>query len=103
MSEDSKVNETKKGRLPFWVLAPKDEKEARQNLKTFAYEECKEYIQAMADCGKKYGLKVFPNCNEQRDKMSECLLFYQLDTKYLDQEKDKIVQKKIRLYQEAKK
>ncbi|EDO14745.1 hypothetical protein Kpol_297p6 [Vanderwaltozyma polyspora DSM 70294] len=97
-SEDKKEGK----RLPLWVLAPKDEMDARKNLKKFAYEQCKEYVEAMAACAKANGMKVFPACNEQRDRMAECILFYQIDTKYLDMEKDKIIEKKIALMKEKK-
>ncbi|CCE64060.1 hypothetical protein TPHA_0G02240 [Tetrapisispora phaffii CBS 4417] len=90
-------NESRGKRLPMWVLGPKDDGEARKNLKDYAYSKCHEYVDAMATCSKAHGLAVFPACNEQRSKMVECLLFYQLDTKYLDHERDKVVQKKIQL------
>lgn len=99
MSEETSA--TKRGsRLPIWVLAPREEKEARQNLKKFAYNQCDEYVQAMADCAKSNGLRVFPACDGQRDKMVECMLFYQVDTKYLDEQRDLIVQRKIAALEE---
>lgn len=87
-------------RLPIWVLSPREEKEARQNLKKFAYHECDEYVQAMADCAKAHGIKVFPACDAQRDKMVECMLFYQVDAKYLDEQRDLIIQRKIAALEE---
>lgn len=48
----------------------------------------------MVECSKLHGLKVFPACDSQRDKMAKCILSYQGDI-YLDQERDKIVQRKI--------
>lgn len=99
MAEESNISKHS-SRLPVWVLAPREEKEARQNLKKFAYEQCGEYVQAMAACAKSNGLRVFPACDKQRDKMGECLLFYQVDTKYLDEQRDKIVQRKIGVLEE---
>ncbi|CUS20686.1 LAQU0S01e12310g1_1 [Lachancea quebecensis] len=86
-------------RLPVWVLGPREEKEARQNLKKFAYGKCDEYVKAMVECSKLHGLKVFPACEPQRDKMAECILSYQGDN-YLDQERDKLVQRKIEKLEE---
>ncbi|SCW00696.1 LAFE_0C09934g1_1 [Lachancea fermentati] len=91
--EDPATKHSRK--LPIWVLGPREEKAARSNLKTFAYSQCAEYVQAMAECSKLHGLKVFPACDKQRDKMGECILFYQTDPKYLDEERDKIVQEKL--------
>lgn len=82
-------------RLPIWVLKPSEEKEARSNLKSFAYGKCAEYVKRMADCAKSHGIKVFPACEKERDQMGECLLFYQMDPKYLDEERDRIVERKI--------
>ncbi|AQZ17765.1 CMC1 (YKL137W) [Zygosaccharomyces parabailii] len=82
-------------RLPIWVLSPREEKEARKNLKQKAYEMCDDYVRAMAECAKANGVRVFPACDQQRDRMSECILFYQVDTKFLDAERDKIVERKI--------
>lgn len=91
-------------RVPLWVLNAKEEKDARTNLKNMAYEQCGEFVKAMADCAKQNGLRVFPACDEQKAKMGECLLFYQTDPKYLDAERDKIVQKRIaRLEEQIKK
>lgn len=99
MSEESNVKK-RSSRLPIWVLAPREEKEARQNLKKFAYKKCDDYVQAMASCAKNHGIKLFPACDAQRDKMVECLLFYQVDTKYLDEQRDLIVQRKIAALEE---
>lgn len=99
MSQDSGVSPTG-SRLPIWVLGPQEEKEARTNLKSFAYKKCDEFVKAMADCAKSNGFRVFPACDEQRDKMGECLLFYQVDTRYLDEQRDKIVERKINLLEE---
>ncbi|AET40492.1 Cmc1p Ecym_6096 [Eremothecium cymbalariae DBVPG len=87
-------------KLPIWVLAPIEEREARLNLKKFAYDECREYVKEMVDCSKVNGLRVFPTCNPQKKKMADCLLFYQTDSKYLDAERDKIVEKKIEIYEQ---
>ncbi|SCV00480.1 LAMI_0G05336g1_1 [Lachancea mirantina] len=92
MSEQPKTGSSH--RLPIWVLSPREEKEARQNLKKTAFSKCDEYVKAMVECSKKHGLKVFPTCEPERDKMAECILFYQ-DDKYLDEERDKIVQRKF--------
>lgn len=77
------------------MLSPREEQQARKNLKTTTYEKCANFVQAMADCAKANGMKVFPTCDKQRDEMKSCLLFYQTDEKYLDDERDKIVLKKI--------
>lgn len=87
-------------RLPIWVLSPREEKEARSNLKKTAYKKCDDLVKSMAECAKANGLKVFPACEKQRDKMSECILFYQVDTKYLDEERDRIVERKINKLEE---
>ncbi|SCU90079.1 LANO_0D07514g1_1 [Lachancea nothofagi CBS 11611] len=81
-------------RLPIWVLGPREEKEARQNLKKFAYGQCSEYVKAMVECSKLHGLKLFPACESQRDKMVECIKSFQGD-EYLDQQRDQLVQRKI--------
>ncbi|KAL6947236.1 hypothetical protein ACO0QE_002115 [Hanseniaspora vineae] len=87
--------ETTQGkRLPLWVLSQNEEHKARQNLKKMAYEKCDEYVKGMVECSKQHGLKVFPACNGPRDKMAECLLFYQTD-KYLDHQKDLLVEERI--------
>lgn len=91
----SQSQENKSHRLPIWVLNPREEKEACQNLKKFAYDQCSTYVEAMVECSKRNGLKVFPRCIPERDRMRECILFYQKDSKYLDNERDKIVQEKI--------
>lgn len=82
-------------RLPIWVLTPQEETQARKNLKKFTYEKCSEYVKAMADCAKLNGVKVFPTCNPEKEKMRECLLFYQMDKKYLDEQRDLIILNKI--------
>ncbi|CCK68279.1 Cmc1p KNAG_0A06170 [Huiozyma naganishii CBS 8797] len=87
-------------KIPIWVLSPQEEKKARKNLKTFTYEKCGEYVQAMANCAKQHGVKVFPSCSAERDKMKECLMFYQLDEKYLDEQRNLIVVKKIEKLEE---
>lgn len=81
-------------RLPIWVLNPTEEKEARQNLKKFAYAQCVEYVEAMVECSKIHGLKLFPACNEPRDAMRKCILSYQKDSN-LDRQRDLIVERKI--------
>ncbi|CCC66983.1 hypothetical protein NCAS_0A04250 [Naumovozyma castellii] len=81
--------------LPIWALTPGEEKKARKNLKTMAYGKCGEYIKALADCAKENGIKVFPTCDPQRIKMKDCLLFYQTDPKFLDEERDKVILEKI--------
>lgn len=48
----------------------------------------------MADCAKAHGIKVFPACDKQRDKMKECIIAFQTD-KNLDNERDLIVLAKI--------
>lgn len=90
-------------RLPIWVLGPQEEKEARVNLKSFAYQKCDEFVKAMADCAKTNGIRVFPTCEKQREKMGECLLFYQVDTRYLDEQRDKIVERKINRLEKIRK
>ena len=85
---------THNARLPIWALTPAEDNRARANLKKFAYKECDDFVKAMADCAKNHGIRVFPNCSEQRDKMKECLIFYQAP-KYLDQQRDLIVLEKI--------
>ncbi|SCU94597.1 LADA_0G09582g1_1 [Lachancea dasiensis] len=92
MSDD--LSSSTSRRLPIWVLGPREEKEARQNLKKFAYDQCSEYVKAMVECSKLHGLKIFPACQPQRDRMAGCILSYQGDS-FLDQERDKIVQRKI--------
>ncbi|KAH3899703.1 Cmc1p SCDLUD_003988 [Saccharomycodes ludwigii] len=93
-------NEYRKShRLPLWVLGPRDEQEARTNLKKMAYEKCDIFIKAMADCAKQNGIKVFPECNPQKEKMAECVLFYQTD-EYLDEQRDLMVQKKIKIMED---
>ncbi|KAL2709438.1 COX assembly mitochondrial protein [Kluyveromyces marxianus] len=81
-------------RLPLWMLNPAEEKEARQNLKKFAYAQCVDYVEAMVECSKIHGLKVFPACNEPRDAMRKCILSYQGDS-YLDVQRDLMVQQKL--------
>lgn len=82
-------------RLPIWVLSPQEEIKARKNLKTFTYQKCNEFVKSMAECAQKNGVKVFPNCNPEKEKMKECLLFYQMDKKYLDDQRDLIILNKI--------
>ncbi|KAK5778833.1 Cmc1p PWA37_001268 [Arxiozyma heterogenica] len=82
-------------KLPIWVLTPQEEIQARKNLKKFTYEKCNDYVKAMADCAKLNGVKVFPTCNSEKEKMKECLLFYQLDKKYLDEQRDLVILNKI--------
>lgn len=82
-------------RLPIWVLSPQEEVKARKNLKTFTYQKCNQYVKAMAECAKSHGVKVFPACNAQKEQMKECLLFYQMDKKYLDDQRDLIILNKI--------
>lgn len=84
----------KSQRLPIWVLKPSEEKEARQNLKSYAYDQCKEYVEAMVECSKIHGIKLFPACSAPRDSMRECILSYQKDSN-LDHQRDLIVQRKI--------
>lgn len=69
-------------------------------MKQKAYEMCDDYVRAMAECAKANGVRVFPACDQQRDRMSECILFYQVDTKFLDAERDKIVERKINKLEE---
>ena len=83
-------------KLPIWALTPQENKRARTNLKTFAYKECHEYVKAMAECAKHYSVKMFPNCDEQRNKMKECLLYYQYNESYLEHQRDLIVLEKIK-------
>lgn len=66
-----------------------------QELEDGNIQKCANFVQAMADCAKANGMKVFPTCDKQRDEMKSCLLFYQTDEKYLDGERDKIVLEKI--------
>ncbi|CAR29923.1 hypothetical protein ZYGR_0AD06140 [Zygosaccharomyces rouxii] len=99
MSQGSNIS-NHDARLPIWVLSPREEKEARSNLKQTAYKKCDDLVRSMAECAKANGLKLFPACEKQRDKMTECILFYQVDTKYLDQERDKIVERKINRLEE---
>ncbi|SCU78472.1 LAME_0A04610g1_1 [Lachancea meyersii CBS 8951] len=92
MSDESKEQTSR--RLPIWALGPREEKEARQNLKKFAYGQCSEYVKAMVECSKLHGLKVFPACESQRNQMKECILSFQGEA-YVDQERDKMVQRRI--------
>ncbi|CEP63581.1 Cmc1p LALA0_S08e05864g [Lachancea lanzarotensis] len=92
MSEESKEQQAR--RLPIWALSPREEKEARQNLKKYAYDQCGEYVKAMVECSKLHGLKLFPACESQRDRMAECILSFQGES-HVDQERDKIVQRRI--------
>ncbi|CCF57941.1 hypothetical protein KAFR_0D02930 [Kazachstania africana CBS 2517] len=82
-------------RLPLWALSPREEQKARSNLKDYTYEQCHDYVEAMANCAREHGIKVFPACDVQRQKMKDCLLFYQLDDKYLDHQRDLIILQKI--------
>lgn len=82
-------------KLPIWTLSPREEKQARQNLKAFTYKECNQWVKAMADCAKANGIKVFPACDPERNKMKECFLFYQMDHKYLDEQRDLVILEKI--------
>lgn len=93
MSADTKT-ETTGSRLPIWALSPQEEKTARANLKDSAYKSCDEFVKAMAECAKAHGVKVFPACDQQRDKMKECIIAYQTD-RNLDNERDLIVLSKI--------
>lgn len=80
---------------PFGCFPPQEETKARKNLKDFTYEKCSQYVKAMADCAHANGVKVFPACNPQKEQMKECLLFYQMDKKYLDDQRDLIILNKI--------
>ncbi|CAL9736795.1 COX assembly mitochondrial protein [Monosporozyma servazzii] len=82
-------------RLPIWALSPQEEAKARKNLKDFTYEKCGQFVKAMADCAQVHGVKVFPACNPQKEQMKECLLFYQIDKKFLDDQRDLIILNKI--------
>lgn len=82
-------------RLPIWALTPQEEKKARENLKTFTYKACDEFVKEMADCAKAHGIKVFPTCDIPRNNMKACILSYQIDPKYLDHQRDLIVLDKI--------
>lgn len=95
--DSDEVNSVSKhnARLPIWVLTPQEETQARENLKKFTYEKCNEYVKAMAECAKLNGVKVFPTCNHEKEKMKECLLLYQMDKKYLDEQRDLIILNKI--------
>ena len=94
-NKDPQMISKHSSRLPIWVLSPREEQQARKNLKTETYKKCANFVQAMADCAKANGMKVFPTCDKQRDEMKSCLMFYQTDEKYLDGERDKIVLEKI--------
>ncbi|AEY97885.1 FAFR201Cp [Eremothecium gossypii FDAG1] len=94
MSKEQGQAEQHGRRLPVWMLSPAEEKEARKNLKTMAYEKCSEYVRAMAECSKAHGLNVFPACDGPKRQMGECLLFYQKD-EFLDAEWDRIVERKL--------
>ena len=51
-------------------------------------------MEAMVECSKIHGLKLFPACNEPRDAMRKCILSYQKDSN-LDRQRDLIVERKI--------
>ncbi|CCD25015.1 Cmc1p NDAI_0E01990 [Naumovozyma dairenensis CBS 421] len=87
-------------KVPIWALSATDERTARKNLKAFTYQQCHEYVKAMADCAKLNGIKVFPNCDPEKAKMKNCLLFYQNDSKYLDDERDKLILERINKLEE---
>ncbi|SMN18842.1 similar to Saccharomyces cerevisiae YKL137W CMC1 Evolutionarily conserved copper-binding protein of the mitochondrial intermembrane space [Maudiozyma saulgeensis] len=93
MSTEAK-GQSSGSRLPIWALSPQEEKKARANLKDSAYKSCNEFVKAMADCAKAHGIKVFPACEQQRDKMKDCIIAFQTD-KNLDNERDLIVLTKI--------
>lgn len=86
-------------RLPLWVLKPSEEKEARQNLKAYAYAQCVDYVEAMVECSKLHGIKLFPACYEARDAMRKCILSYQKDSN-LDMQRDLIVERKIQVLED---
>lgn len=88
-------SEVKGSKLPIWVLTPNEELQARKNLKKYTFQQCSEVIEAMMQCSRDNGVKVFPTCNKQRDAMSKCVLFYQNDQKYLDEQKDLLIKEKI--------
>lgn len=91
-------------KLPTWVLSPSEETRARHNLKLFTYDKCHDLVEAMAQCAKKNGIKVFPRCNAQRDAMKDCVLFYQQDSNYLDEQRRLIISEKInKLYESLQK
>lgn len=81
--------------LPPWVLTPREEARARKNLKLFTYDKCHDVVEAMAQCAKLNGVRVFPRCNEQKQAMRDCLLFYQEDSKFLDEQRRLIIAEKI--------
>lgn len=94
MSQGSNIS-NHDARLPIWVLSPREEKEAKLNLKKTAYQKCDDFVRSMAECAKANGFKVFPACDKQRDDMTGCMMLYQRHIEYLDQERDKMVERKI--------
>ncbi|ANZ76722.1 BA75_04037T0 [Komagataella pastoris] len=85
--------------LPPWVLTPKEEKEVFENWKTTTYKACDELVKKFADCAASSGYSAWFKCRKQSKVMRDCIASRQA-TKYVDDERDKYIQEKIRLLQE---
>ncbi|AMD21788.1 HFL068Cp [Eremothecium sinecaudum] len=95
MSENNQKQPKSHNGLPVWMLGPDDEKQARKNLRKMSNQKCEQQIKAFVECSRQQGVKVFPKCNSLRNEMSECLMPFLNDPKFLDEERDKIVLLKI--------
>ncbi|ODV86546.1 hypothetical protein CANARDRAFT_183508, partial [[Candida] arabinofermentans NRRL YB-2248] len=85
--------------LPVWLLTPKEEKEVFENWRINAWKLCDEHVGAFSRCEQLAGYGVWFKCRKQSKAMRDCITNRQ-QQKYVDEERDKFIQKKIE-YQKA--
>ncbi len=82
-------------RPPVWLLTPKEEKQVFNNWRDSAWKYCDEYVKKFADCEKLNGLGVWFKCKKEAKEMKDCITSRR-QKKYVDEERDKFIEEKMR-------
>ena len=83
--QDATTDSIAKRKLPGWMLSAYEDKIIRKNLKEEAWKRCDEWVAEFSACSKVSGLRIFPKCDPQKNKLHDCLRYYQKDEFVQDQ------------------
>ncbi|KAK9464843.1 hypothetical protein V1512DRAFT_193116, partial [Lipomyces arxii] len=79
--------------VPVWMLSPKEEGQIHTEHASWARLQCKDVLQAFADCNKGRLLTTSWACGPEKRAMMDCMLNYMGD-EYKEQIIDKFIQEK---------
>jgi COX assembly protein 1 len=82
--------------LPAWIISPKEERAIFERWRKKTFEKCDAYIKAYVECSNKYPnpLEAMKMCEQANKESLGCVAKYQKQ-KYLDIERDLLIEEKI--------